>query len=104
MSISFSRRLEIVLLPTPEGPTSTMSNPCCLVGRSIRQLFHVLHLLFQPIDRAFDLDDMPGDLRVVRLRRDRVGLAKHLLGDEVELSARVLIRPAGLLKRLEMMR
>ena len=46
---------------------------------------------------------MPGDLRVVRLARDRVRLAEHLLRDEIQLAPRVLVGAAGVLERLEVM-
>ena len=65
---------------------------------------HVLHLFLQPIDRAFDLDNMPRDLGVVRFARDRVGLAQHLLRDEIQFSPCMIASAAGLLKCFQMMR
>jgi hypothetical protein len=94
---------EIVLLPTPEGPTRTMRMPGCFAV-SARVLLDVLNLFLQPIDRALDLDDVPRRSRVVGLARDRVGLAEHLLRDEVELAARVFALAARVLERLEVMR
>ena len=81
----------IVLLPTPLGPHNTISKPeCCrdvaiqscralLPGHrahSIEPLLHILHLFLQPINRALDLDNMPGNLGVVGFAADRVRLAK----------------------------
>src|SRR5437879_10610459 len=93
---------EMVLLPTPDGPQRTINSPCCLLATwFIRRSFDVLHLFFEPIDRPLDLHDVSGDRRVVRLAGDRVRLAEHLLGDEVQLPARVLVGAAGVLEGLE---
>src|SRR5258708_4818064 len=60
--------------PTPEGPEMTSRVP----------LLNVLHLLFDLLQLGFHVDGRRGDLAVVGLRRDRVRLAAHLLGQEVE--------------------
>src|SRR5947207_15228151 len=87
---------EMVLLPTPEGPQRTMSRP--LFRWAGIALFHVLYLLLQAVDGPLDLHDVAGDLGVVGLAGDGVGLAEHFLADEVELAAGVLAVAAGLLE------
>src|SRR4051812_26508098 len=97
----FSSMPEIVLLPTPEGPHNTMSRPSRL---SLAPLLDILNLLLHPIDLTLDLDDVPGDRRIVRLAGDRVRLPQHLLADEVQLPPGVLAVPTGLLKRIQVAR
>ncbi len=72
------------------------------VGAGIGTLFDVLDLFLEPVDRALDFDDVPGDLGVVGLCGDGVGLAEHFLGDEIELPAGVLAGSAGVLESFEM--
>src|SRR3990170_8094956 len=50
-------------------------------------LFNILDLLAQALQFAFDGDDRARDLHVVGLRPDRVGLAPHLLQQELQFPA-----------------
>src|SRR5205085_2628155 len=49
--------------------------------------FDVLHQLPDFFQYPFDLNHVPGDPDIVRLRADRVGFPKHLLRQEIELPA-----------------
>src|SRR5438477_6707189 len=93
---------EIVLFPTPAGPLRTTSNPgwcmaalilvcgmrvvgfhrpttCNQQPTTRNASLHVLNLFLQSIDRPFNFYNMSGDLAVVGLAGDGIGLAEHLL-------------------------
>src|SRR6266566_566119 len=64
-------------------------------------LFYVLHLLLESIDRPLDFHDVPGDLRIIGLARDRIGLPQHLLSNKVQLPPCMLAGAAGLFEGIE---
>ena len=80
MAHSISRRRS-VLFPAPEGPERITTLPEDAFAIS----FHVLDHLADALDRRFDFNHLASDLDVVGLRADRVRLARHLLGKEIEL-------------------
>src|SRR6185436_6045627 len=71
----------IVLFPTPEGPEITSNVP----------LLNVFDLLFNLLELRLHLHRRGRDFPIVRLRGDRVGLAPHLLGHEVEPAAHLAL-------------
>src|SRR5262245_12190356 len=75
------RRLQIVLLPEPDGPETTSIVPCPAIA-----LLDVLHLLAQALDVGLGVDHPVGHGRVGALGTDRVDLAEDLLDEEVELA------------------
>src|SRR5712671_1482028 len=58
----------------------------------VRGSLDVLHLLFDAVDGALDLDDGARDVGVGALAGDGVRLAEHLLREEVQRPAHGLIR------------
>ena len=53
-------------------------------ARVRRASLDILHLLPHPLDLRLELDDRVGDREVLRLRSDRIYLARHLLQKEIE--------------------
>src|SRR4051794_9593561 len=85
-----------VLLPLPEGPETTTRRPGRLVQcergpiatpRGLAGSLNVLDQFPDLLQLPLDLDDAPADLDVVGLRADGIGLAAHLLDDELQLAA-----------------
>src|SRR5262249_25935115 len=73
-------------LPLPLGPETMITAP----GVIAPPLLDVLHQLANLLQRPLDLDDVPRDVDVAGLRADGVGLAEHLLGEELQLAAGAL--------------
>src|SRR5262245_1261922 len=80
------RRLQIVLLPEPEGPETTSIVPSAAIPL-LNPLLDVLHLLAQALDVGLGLHHPVGDGGVGALGADRVHLAEDLLHEKVELAA-----------------
>src|SRR5690606_29785630 len=76
-----------VVLPAPEGDDSTSGNPRRAISALLFTLsLNVLHLLSHLVDDRLERETDAGDLDVVRLRAQRVGLAVELLRQKVELA------------------
>src|SRR5262245_60005579 len=86
-----------VVLPAPDGEDSTsmsprraiasLPRPCFEPLAPLAALFKVLHLLAELLDQALELEPDIGELEIVRLGAQRVGLAVELLRQEVEPAA-----------------
>src|SRR5690606_34168332 len=91
---SCSSRRTTVDLPAPLGPETMINWPravslLLMVPTSklhTDDLLKVLYQLPHSLHSALDLHDQRCDLCVARLAADRVGLAEHLLDDEIELA------------------
>src|ERR1043165_3970826 len=96
MGASCSRtRLISVVFPAPEGPDTMNKVP------SGWKLLDILHLLAYALDFGLQFYNDGSQRRGARLRADRVHLAQHLLRQKVELLARRLLAPDGLLDLID---
>ena len=88
--------LQIVLLPTPDGPLTITTLPFVLFDLSMffvteppvklgakNKLLHVLDLLFNPVYLALDIKHVTNNLAIRALAGNRVGFPEHLLADEI---------------------
>src|SRR5262245_50043630 len=83
-----------VVLPAPDGDDSTIIRPRRAIASLPRPCFpppapllKILYLLAELLDQALELEPDIGELHVVRLGAQRVGLAVELLCQEVEPAA-----------------
>src|SRR5216683_5308231 len=97
-SSSARARLIRVVFPAPEGPEMMNKVP------SGWKLLDILHLFAYPLDLGLQFYNEGADAHGARLRADRVDLAQHLLGKEVELLAGGLAGGDRLVHLLHMMR
>src|SRR4051794_27975246 len=83
--------------PLPLGPDTMIKGARAPTGS-----LDILHQLANLLQRALDLDNMPGDLDIAGLRPDRVGFPEHLLSQKLELAPRALGLVDDLLELIEM--
>ena len=65
------------------------------MGRFLLGLLQILDQFPDSFNRTFDFDDLGRNIGVGCLAADRVCLAEHFLGDEIQLSSRRFVIPIG---------
>src|SRR4030095_9662097 len=72
---------------SPPSSCRLPTDPRSPAGRRDVRSFDVLHLLAQPLDLFFDLDDSMGDFGAQCFRPDRVRFPVHLLQKKIQALA-----------------